>query len=205
MQLVGWLLVAGLVVAGLGGGIGSARGFNGAFWKLPLDDKLDHVSGHRRDWWGIALAELVAVFVTTPGVVGLAYLLSDAGEPVLAFVALGGYLVAMSAWVFGLIAQTTGVLRAASQRAESARTPDWIRGVWDAVYLAEGVWVIGANLAFAVAGVAVLQSGLAAAWAGSVAVALGVGIPLAVAVLRDGFPQLSFFVPFVLGIALLIE
>jgi hypothetical protein len=205
MQLVGWLLVAGLVIAGAGGGIGSARGFNAAFWKLPPDGKLDFVHGHRRDWWGIALAELVAVIVTTAGMVGLTYLLADAGEPVLASVALGGYLVTTSAWVFGLVAQTSGVPRAASQRADSGRSPDWIDGVWGAVYLAEGTWVIGANLAYIVAGVAVLQTGLVAAWAGWAAVALGAGIPLAVTAVRDFFPQLSLLVPFVFGIALLIS
>lgn len=204
MQLVGWLLVAGLVIAGAGGGIGSARGFNAAFWKLPLDGKLEFVHDHRRDWWGEAIAGVVALFVTTSGVGGLTYLLSDAGEPVTAFVALGGYLVAMSAWVFGLIAQTAGFPRAASQRAHSGQTPDWIRGIFAAAYLAEGVWVIGANLAYIAVGVAMLQSGLVAAWAGWAAVVIGAAIPVAVAVFRDGFPQLPYLVPFVVGIALLI-
>ena len=63
---------------------------------------------------------------------------------------------------------------------------------------------VGANLAHVVVGWAILQSGLVGAWAGWAAIVIGVGIPVAVALRRDLFPQLSLLVPFVLGIALLI-
>jgi hypothetical protein len=204
MQLAGLMLVAGLVIAGVAGGIGSARGYGGAFWKLPLDDKLDFIHDHRPDWWWIALADLAGVFAVTAGMAGATYLLADAGAPVLAYASLGGYLLAMSAWVFGLIAQTAGAARAATQRAESGSTPPWISGMWDACYLAEWVWVIGANLAYVLVGWAILQSGLVGAWVGWAAVVLGAAIPLAIALIRDLFPQLSLLVPFILGIALLL-
>lgn len=204
MQLAGLMLVTGLVIAGVAGGLGSARGYDGAFWKLPLADKLDFIHGHRRDWWWIALADLAGVFAVTAGMAGATYLLADAGAPVLAYAALGGYLLAMSAWVFGLIAQTAGAARAATDKADSGSTPPWIQGLWDACYLAEWVWVFGANLAYILVGWAVLQSGLVAAWAGWAAVVLGVGIPAAIALVRDLFPQLSLLVPFILGVALLV-
>jgi hypothetical protein len=66
------------------------------------------------------------------------------------------------------------------------------------------VWVIGANLAYVLVGWAILQSGLVGAWAGWAAIVLGVGIPVAIALVRDLFPQLGLLVPFILGIALLI-
>jgi hypothetical protein len=204
MQLAGFMLVTGLVIAGTGGGLGSARGYGGTFWRLSLDGKLDFIHGHRRDWWWIALAELAGVFAVTAGMAGSTYLLADAGAPVLAYASLGGYLLAMSAWVFGLIAQTAGAARAATEKAESGHTPPWIQGLWDACYLAEWVWVIGANLAYVVVGWAILQSGLVGAWAGWAAIVLGVGIPVAIALVRDLFPQLGLLVPFILGIALLI-
>ncbi|HSJ36200.1 MAG TPA: hypothetical protein VLB85_14205 [Acidimicrobiia bacterium] len=204
MQLAGLMLMAGLVIAAVSAGLGSARGYSGKFWRLSLDDKLDFVHDHRPDWWWMAVADLAAIFAATAGMAGATYLLADDGAPVLAYAALGGYLLAMSAWVFGLITQTAGAARAATQRAESGATPPWISGMWDACYLAEWVWVIGANLAYVLVGWAILQSGLVAAWAGWAAVVIGIGIPAALAMVRDLAPQLSLLVPFILGIALLV-
>ena len=76
--------------------------------------------------------------------------------------------------------------------------------MWDACYLAEWVWVIGANLAYVLIGWAILQSGLVAAWAGWAAIVLGIGILVAIALVRDLAPQLSLLVPFIVGIALLV-
>jgi hypothetical protein len=110
------------------GGLGSARGYGGTFWRLSLDDKLDFIHDHRRDWWWIALADLAGVFAVTAGMAGSTYLLADAGAPVLAYASLGGYLLAMSAWVFGLIAQTAGAARAATRRPSPATLRPGSRG-----------------------------------------------------------------------------
>lgn len=205
MQLVGWLLVGALLVSAVAGLAGSARGYNGAFWRLPLDDKLDFVHTHRRDWWWMAGLDLTAMFAVTAGTLGITYLLAEAGRPLVAYVGFGGYLVAMAAWVFGLVTQAAMVPRAATQRFESGGTPAWIQGLWDAAYLAEGVWVIGANLAYVIIGVALLQSDLVAAWAGWAAIGVGAAIAVTVVLVRDGFPQLSLIVPLVVGIALLVD
>lgn len=205
MLLVGILLVSAIALM-LVEAVGYSRGgYNGAFWKLPLDDKLDHVALHKRDWWWISLWGLVAVFLMTGGLAGLTYLLADAGEPVLAYVAFGGYLIGVFAWLFGLIAQTTVVSRAATERADTGETPEWIHPFWDAAYLSEGVWIIGTNLAYAVVGVAIIQSGFVGAWAGWAALALGVLIPVFVVMTKAGFPQLGELVPFIVGIAVIIE
>lgn len=205
-MLVGSLLVAGFAISAIGGGVayGSA-GYRGEFWKLALDDKLDHVHGHRRGWWWLSIGQLIGLVVLTGGFVGLVSLESDAGQSVLAHVSLGVYLVALIAWMIGLTFQTMTIPRAATQRADSGSTPDWIHAFWDAGYLGEAIWVIAANLAYLVIGIAILRSGQVASWAGWVAVALGGGIPVAVVATRQGFPELSQLVPFALGISLIIE
>ncbi len=97
-------------------------GYNSEFWRLPLDDKLDRVAVHRWEWWWVSVWELVGLFLMTGGIAGLTYLLTEEGEPVLASVAFGGYLVALFAWVFGLIAQAGAVSQAASQRTETGES-----------------------------------------------------------------------------------
>lgn len=205
MTLVGALLVAGLGLMVIEA-VGYTRGgYNAEFWKLPLDDKLDHVSENRWEWWWISIWGLVALFVVTGGVGGLTYLLDDAGEPVLAYVAFGGYLIAVVAWIFGLMIQAAAVSQASKQRTKTQETPSWIHPFWEAGYFAEGVWVIGANLAYAVIGVALLQSDLVGAWAGWVSLVGGLVVAIGVLATKAGFPQLSLLIPTVIGIALLIE
>lgn len=203
--LVGILLVSGVGLIAVEAVGYNRGGYNSEFWKLPLEDKLDQVAEHRWEWWWVAIWELVGLFLMTGGITGLTYLIATEGEPVLAYVALGGYLVVLFAWVFGLITQAAAMSQAAKQRTETGDTPAWIHPFWEAGYFAEGVWVIGSNVAYAVVGVAILQTGLVAAWAGWVVLGLGVLIPVVVVVTRIGFPQLGVLLPAVIGIALLIE
>lgn len=145
MIIVGILLLSGLLLVGVEAVDYIRGGYNSAFWKLPLDAKLEYVSEHRWEWWWISIWGLVGLFLLTGGVSGLTFLVADAGEPVLGFIALGGYLVALLAWVFGVILQTASVSKAAEQRAETGQTPAWLPPIWAAGYLAEGTWVIGAT------------------------------------------------------------
>lgn len=205
MVLVGVLLLAGLVLIAVES-VGYQRGgYNSAFWKLSLDDKLDHISRHRWEWWWISIWELVGLFLMTGGIFGLVYLLADSGEPVLAYVALGGYVVALFAWVFGLIVQAASMSQASKQKIETGITPAWIHPFWEAGYLAEGAWIVGANLAYVVVGLAILQTTLIADWAGWVSLIGGGIIAVVVLLTRAGFPQLAILIPAAIGIALLIE
>lgn len=205
MLLTGILLASVLVLLAVESVGYSRGGFNGAFWQLPLDGKLDHVAKHDRDWWWVGSWSLVGIFLLTGGLAALAYLLADAGEPVLAFVGLGIYLVAMIGWVFGLLLQTAGVSQAAKQRKETGETPSWIHPLWSAGELSEGGWLVGANIAYAVIGLAILNTGLLPGWAGWTAIALGVLIPVGVAITKFGFPQLADLAPLVIGVAAIIE
>ena len=205
MVLVAFLLLSGLVIVGVET-VGYFRGgYDSAFWRLPLDAKLDHVVAHRWEWWWISVWGLIGMFVITGGMVGLGYLLAEAGEPVLAAVAVGGYLVAAVTWVFGLIIQAAAVSEAAKQRADSAETPAWLHPLWNGAFFAELSWISGANVAYALIGVAILRTDLVPGWAGWVTLIAGIAIVAGVLITRDGFPQLGYLPPAVIAIALLIE
>lgn len=205
MVFVGVLLMSSLALVAVES-VGYIRGgYDSAFWRLSLDDKLDHVSRHRWEWWWISVWELVGVFFLTGGLFGLVFMLADEGEPVLAYVALGGYTFAMAAWVLGLTLQTSGLSVAASQRAETGNTPAWVHPLWQSGYLTEGIWIIATNLSYALIGLGILQSGMTADWAGWVSLIGGVLISAGVIITRNGFPQLGILIPAVLGIAVLIE
>ena len=205
MLLVGILLMAPTLLIAVQAPGYRRGGYNAEFWQRPLDEKLDHVALHTREWWWVSLWELAGLFLMTGGLAGLTYLLVAAGEPVLAFVSFGGYLVALIAWVFGGIAQAATVSRAATDRAESGETPSWIHPFWETGYLAEGAWIIGGNLAYALIGLAILQSELLPAWSGWVSLVLGALIAIGVLITRAGFPQLGGLVPFIVGITVVIE
>lgn len=204
MIVIGVLLVMGLGLVALEG-VGYVRGgYNSAFWNLPLDGKLDHVDEHRWEWWWVSIWGTTGLFVMSGGVFGLAYLLGDAGEGALAAVGLGGYTIALISWVFGSTLQAAGVSRASRQRVETGATPAWIHPLWDVGYYAEAVWIIGANIAYAVFGVAILGSDLVGSWAGWVALIGGLAVSAGTVIARDGFPQLGLLVPAILGVALLL-
>jgi hypothetical protein len=183
----------------------SRGGYNSAFWKLPMDDKLDHISQHQWAWWWVSIWELVGLYLLTAGMFGLTGLLNAAGGATVPFVALGGYVIAVFAWVFGLIVQASAMSIAATQRTESKQTPSWIHPLWQAGYVAEAVWIIGANVAYVGFGVAILQTNILAPWTGWAVAAGGVLIAGAVVIFRAGFPQLAILIPAFLGVALIIK
>lgn len=205
MILVGILLLSGLVLIAVEG-VGYARGgYGSAFWRLPFDEKLSHISANVWDWWWINIWSMVTLFALTGGVFGLVHLLAVDGDGVLAYVAAGAYVAALIAWVWGLTMQAGAVTLAASRHEETGTAPDWIHPLWRVGYVAEGIWVIGANLAFAVFGLAILAGDLLPSWAGWAALVGGLLIPAGVVVARDGFPQLVLLVPAVIGVGLLVE
>jgi hypothetical protein len=76
MLLIGILLMASIGLMTVES-IGYRRGgFDSEFWMKPLDDKLDHVAEHTRDWWLVSKTELVGIFLMTGGLAGLTYLLA---------------------------------------------------------------------------------------------------------------------------------
>ncbi|MFQ5966124.1 MAG: hypothetical protein ACE5MI_00770 [Acidimicrobiia bacterium] len=204
-RLVGFVLlsiVIGVVVEAIGSGRGK---FTSAFWRLPLDDKLDHIAQHRNEWWLMGSTWVAILGVLTAGMVGLAWLLAASGQGTLAWVSLGAYLIGVGAWLWGIFVQTPVTWTAASQRRETGSTPGWLQPFWLAAFMAELSFLILTNLAYAGMGVAIIASSFPAVWAGWVAVGLGVLIPVGVVISRAGFPHLALMAPIVFAVALLIE
>lgn len=204
MLLTGLLLVSGLAIVAVEAFGYVPGGYNAAFWKLPLDDKLEHVARNTRAWWWISLWELAGLILLTGGVFGLATLVAQAGESVVANVALGIYLASAVLWLVGSLIQASAVPQAAQQRLDAGETPPWIHPLWSAGWVSEVAWIMGSNAAYAIMGFALLQTDLLASWAGWTALVGGAVIAGAVGITRTGFPQLAVLVPAVLGVAALL-
>ncbi len=205
MLIAGLLLTSGVVVLVVQTPGYLRGGFDGKFWAQPLEDQLDQIAARNKEWWWLAAWSVVGVSLMTGGLTSLAALLGGAGQPGLAFAGLGIYMVAMAAWVFGLAVSHGSMSSAAKRKAETGDTPSWVAPLGSAAYVAEATWVIGANLAYVIAGFAILASGLLPAWAGWASIGVGGSLALLVLATKFGFPQMSDLVPFVLGIAAIRE
>ena len=204
MGAVGALLVAGLVVALVEVFPYRWGGYTGAFWALPLEDKVDHVGANLRWWWWISVTTVATTALVSAGVFGLAGLLADEGEAPLALAGVGAFVVGLAAWVPASILQSAALPRAAADRTTSGELPPWLAPLWEAGWIAELTWIVMANVAYVALGAAILSSSLLAHWVAWVAIVGGAALAGGVLVLRKGFPQLTLLVPFVVGIAVLI-
>jgi len=172
----------------------------GAFWRLPLDEKLDHVAGIEREWWGLGIVWVGMLTVTVAGLAASAFVLSD----VWGWVGFGAATVAAMAWLFGITTQTAATAVASRRRGESGETPPWIHPLWQMGWMYELTWVIVANLGYAAVGLAVLHSDPVATWAGWALIGTGATIAIAIAAWPSGaFPQLGLIAPIVLAVAML--
>ena len=181
-----------------------AGGYDGAFWKKPLDDKLDHIAGHTEQWTRLGGVWLPILTLAVAGLAAFSYQLAQAGAGTLAFLALGAYVVGALGWLIGVLLQTTVVKAAAGVRSTAGATPDWLEGFWNAGWWAEFLFVMAANLAAVVWGLAMLDSGYPADWMGWTAIVIGALAVLMVGYTREAFPHLGVIVPVVLGVALVL-
>lgn len=204
MLLVGILLVLPLALLVVEVPAYYRGGYDSAFWALPIDEKLDHIAGHARYWWWLSILGLVGIIALIAGVTGLAGLIVDSGQTVISFVALGVFVPSAMAWIFGSIVQTGAMPQAAKQRTASGETPPWVHPLWSAAWTAEITYIVGANIAYAIFGYALLDFGIAE-WVGWVAIVGGLLTALAVVVLRNGFPQLAILLPGLIGVALILS
>ena len=129
--------------------------------------------------------------------------LASAGAPTWSYLALGAFLTGSFGWLVGSLIGYSSMRTAATVRAATGSTPDWLDAAWTLGWWAELTYVLAANVAFVAWGVAILDTGLPADWMGWTAIVLGVIALLMVAFAREAFPQLGVIVPIVLGVALL--
>ena len=207
-RLVGSVLLLLVPLLAVYGVVASRGGYwDAAFWASPRDRKLEHIAGHRREWLWIHAGWILILGVLAAGAAGLAALLAAAGEPALAGIGLGAFLVGVGGWLAGILLQGAPMHVATRVRRETGATPGWLEPLSTAAGLGEAAFVSLTALAYVVWGAAIVDGGFPGAWAGWVAVALGGASVAGVALAgeRFTFPELPLLVPMVLGVALVID
>ena len=180
-------------------------GYTAEFWRLSLDDKLDHIAQQPDYFTRMGVAWLPILALTVAAMTAFSYQLASLDAGTLGYLALGAFLFGAFAWLVGVLVQTTSMRRAAAIRAATGVTPDWLEAAWSAAWWSELTFVAAANVAFIVWGVAILDTGFPADWMGWAAIGLGVAALLMVGFAREAFPQLGVIVPIILGVALLVS
>jgi hypothetical protein len=199
------LLLVPLVVAD---GVIEVRGrFSSVFWASERDRKLEHIAEYPRHWIWIGIGLILMLAVATAGLSGFSVLLGEAGEGTLAGVALGSFLLGTFGFVVGICLQFGPSRVAARVRRETGATPGWLEPMWTAANWAEVTYIVLASLAYLAWGLAMVNTGFPATWAGWASIAIGglslIGVMIAPS--RMVFPQLPLLVPMVVGVALVID
>lgn len=179
-------------------------GYRTDFWKLSLDEKLDHIAQQPDYFTRMGVVWLPILTLAVAGMTAFTYQLASEGAGTLAYAALGAFLVGSFSWLAGVLIQTTSMRRAAEVRSETGSTPDWLQAGWTMAWWSELTYVAAANLAFIAWGAAILDTGFPADWMGWTAIILGVVALLMVLFAKEAFPQLGVTVPIVLGVALVL-
>lgn len=174
------------------------------FWNLDLDGKLDHIGAQPEYWTRMGAAWLPLLTFVSAGMTGFAFQLAARDTGVVAFAALGGFLIGTFAWLIGVIIQTIAMRTAAQIRRETGTTPDWLAAAWTSAWWSELTFVVSANVAFIAWGIIMLDTGFPATWMGWTAIILGALAIAMVVFAREAFPQLGVVVPVVLGVALVL-
>jgi hypothetical protein len=166
-QLVGVVLVAGLVVFLVGAG----------GWKLvydqPMRDALPviHADRRRRAW--IHLWMIPAMFLTSAGTLGLPVVIGDGVAVPLSLIAGVVYALGAVCWVVSLTFRLTVVPWAAEQTVEHSEMPEGFAALDSWAGSLYAVHMVAAYLAFAILGAAVLADGGLPRWAGWVGIVGG--------------------------------
>jgi hypothetical protein len=179
-------------------------GYRTDFWKLPLDEKLDHIAGQPRYWTRMGVVWLPILALSVAGMTAFGFQLASSGSGTLSYLALGAFVFGSVAWLIGSLVQTSAVKQAAELRAASGVTPGWLQAAWSLAWWSELTYIVAANVAFIVWGVAILDTGFPADWMGWTAILLGAITLLLVVFAKEAFPQLGVIVPIILGVALII-
>lgn len=159
-ELVGFVLVAGLVVFLIGAG-----GWRLAY-EQPLKQALQviHLDRRRRAW--IHLWMIPALFLTSAGVLGLSVVAGEGIAVVLSLMAAVVYALGAVCWVASLAFRLTVVPWAAEQTVERVDVPESFAALDDWAESLYAVHMVSAYVAFAILGAAVLADGELARWVG---------------------------------------
>ncbi len=166
-ELVGLVLVAGLVIFLIGAG-GWKRAYD-----QPLIEALPviHVDRRRRAW--VHLWMIPAMFLTSAGVFGLAAVADESVAVVLSLMAGAVYAMGAVCWVASLAFRLTVLPWAAEQTAEAGVLPEGFAALDSWAGSLYSVHMISAYVTFVILGTAALADGELPRWAGWIGIVGG--------------------------------
>jgi hypothetical protein len=206
-RLAGIILLFLVLLLVTDGVISARGGYNGDFWAAERERKIEHIVEHLREWTWMGVAWVLMLAAMTTGLSAFTVLLGQAGEPLVAAIALGCFLLGAFSFLVATLVHVGPSGVAARIRGETGTTPGWLEPMWTVASWAETSYITLTSIAYVAWGVSVVTSGFPATWAGWASMAVGglSAIGLVIAPSRIGFPQLPLLVPIVLGIALVIR
>jgi len=183
----------------------SARGgyASASFWRSTRDEKLDRIVEAREYWLWMHVMWVVLLLVLAGAMSGVGFVLADAGEPALAGIGIGLFLVSVVCWLVGVLLQGPPAAIAAELRHETGKTAGWLVPLFAVVGWMEVAYVAGTAVAYVVLGAAMVAGGTPSGWSGWLSIVLGTVTVLATVLARQRatFPELPLVVPIVLGVA----
>jgi hypothetical protein len=193
-DVAGWLLVASFALWF------PAAALPSRVWTAPLRERLALIAAQRRRWQAINVSVGAAAVLLMFGFAALDKPLERAGGGVLAPLSLDTLLLGAALWLASLTFRVTAMATASGREPAAGfeAVSAWAGGLFLA-------WTALANAAVVGFGVAVVQSGYPAPWAGWAAIALGALMLAQLLVTGDALPALYHVAPALLGIALLID
>lgn len=202
--LVGYVLLA-VVPLIVWDAVGSLRaGFDSAFWALSLEEKLPRIAERSAAWRRLGTIWVFVIALLASGFTAFAAQLGMAGEPELAALGLGAFVTGAVAFLFVVLPMVMAVDQVAQTRDDGDEVPGWARAVWDSSWRFERFFVVTANLAYVVWGLAIIDSGFPASWVGWVAGGSGLLIAGWASVRDYFFQHMTLITPIVVGIALIL-
>jgi hypothetical protein len=165
--LVGIVLVAGLVVFGVGAG-----GWRLAF-EAPPHQALPRIHAEPRRWTWIHAWMVPAMFVTAAGVAGLPRVVAGGAAATIATMAGVVYALGALCWIVSLVFRLTVVPWAAGRTVADGEPPAGFVAFNDWSGMLYVVHMLAAYAAFAIIGAAVLADGTLAAWLGWLGIGWG--------------------------------
>lgn len=173
--------------------------------KLPLKEKLLIIARHPDEYrWGCRLI-LVGWIVAAVGYVMLAALLREAGDPMIATVALVLFLIAIGAAVVFWSFWVSPTLLAAEQTARTTIMPEYYESLQLAAESSLGVYQMLGLLATAGFGWALLETGILPGWVGWLCLGFGLFWTGTFLKTREAIPLLPMVMQLVIGVALLVR
>lgn len=179
-------------------------GFDSAFFRRTMEERLDGIAANRREWAIVGVLAVALTVAVAGGVVGFARHVAVRGGLTLTTVSAGLVLVASAAWLVGIAIEGGVVPLAARERADTGTTPAWIEPFWTALYHLEIVYVVVANVAYVLLGLAVVRVGYPSVWSGWASIVIAGAVLGYALITREIFPQLALFVPVLLGVAVVL-